>query len=127
MERMELNLKLNFNNPAENDTPNYEFCRNTKTYLNQERKSCQLDDKTVAEKTGYRNFSKFLRKRELWHIMKMSFPRKYLEVIGVDWNTLEYAVEIDNEAFLKELEKKQIPDRFIVRYFAAMYGNRDIP
>jgi hypothetical protein len=119
-------IKLCFNKPPDNDTRGYEFCFNTKAYLNQRRRACELDDATIAERTGYRNFNKFLRKRELWHAMKMPFPRSYLNVIGVDWKVLEYIVELDQDAFYSEFEKPQLPVRFTVRYFAALYGSREL-
>ncbi|MBD3168528.1 MAG: hypothetical protein GF307_03525 [candidate division Zixibacteria bacterium] len=126
MQKYSTEIKPNFNKPADNITRGYEFCFNTRAYLNQKREACTLDDKTIAERSGYRNFSKFLRKRELWHAMKMAFPRKYLDVIGVDWDVLEYVVELDQEAFHEEMDKPRIPERFTVRYFAAFYGSRMI-
>lgn len=115
-------------------SPGYEKFYYVKSYLNQKDKMSSLRRHIptevtydLAEKVGYKKINKFIIHKEEWHQLIRKVPLSYLDAIDVDREVLQFALELDVEAFEEELEKPFDPKIATVRYMATIYGSLELP
>ncbi len=89
----------------------YEKFYYVKAYLNQKDKTSPLRKHIpteityqLAEKVGYAKITKFIMHKDEWHQLLRKVPLSYLDAIHVDREVLQFALELDVEAFEKVLE-----------------------
>ncbi len=107
----------------------YEKFYYVKAYLNQKDRTSPLRRHIptelmyeLAEKVGYAKINKFIIHKEEWHHLARKVPLTYLDAIEVDREVLQFALELDVEAFEKALEGPFYPKQATIRYMAAIYG-----
>ncbi len=116
-----------------NSVKDYERFRNLKAYLEQKAETLTFfkDQKeeiwNLAEKVGYNDFNKFLRHREEWHDLKRRIPMAYLKEIEVDWNIIDFVVDLDQNEFRQVLEIPRSPSSASVRLMPALKKTLKLP
>jgi transcriptional regulator with XRE-family HTH domain len=106
---------------------------NLGNYFHDQRVNKGLTLGQLAEKLGYRNFSKGARRitrLEREGVINELLMVKLAEALDIDLPTVEELIEKDREEYLKEWEKwvnEPVPMQMIVRYMAAVYGEKPLP
>ena len=130
MSREKMSLFL----PAKiNRLEDYERYSNTKAYLLQKSGSLTFfkDQKSeiheLAEKSGYADFNKFTEHRREWHNINRRIPLGYLSAIGVDFEVLDFVVNVDYQEFRRALKVPRYPQYFTIRLMPSIYQSVEIP
>ncbi len=53
----------------------------------------------LCEKMGRKNLSKFMRRRDLWNKLQIPIPQHYLELIGISYEDIKNAVQLDQQYY----------------------------
>jgi len=117
-----MSLLSNFAIDPSNHIEGYEYCAHIKKYLLQQADTCGKSSKELALATGYANIYKFEAHRKLWHRLGKPVPRKYLDAISVDINTLVTALKDDLVDFSIACMFPRFAERCIIRYMPGFYG-----
>lgn len=115
-------LPFNFTNNPSNLKEGYGYCRHVKGYLFQQFQQCGKDNKELAAATGYANINKFQDHRLQWHGLSKPIPRKYLEAINVDINTLSVMLNMDRIDFDAAISLPRYYEWCTVRIMPAIYS-----
>jgi hypothetical protein len=78
-------------------------------------------------KCGYSSLRKFRFHRKDWDNLERPVPRKYLQAIGVDINTLEFTVELDEEEYEKVLQFPFSPRKALLRVMPTVFTTVQLP
>jgi len=110
-----------------NKLEDYERFRNLKSYLLQKAGSINrayVEKEEIwklAGAVGYSKYNKFLNHREQWHELVRKIPVSYLDIIGVDYDVLDFTVELDQKDYQSALQIPLYPKGFIVRHMSCFY------
>ncbi len=83
--------------------------------------------KSLMERSGHSNFTKFKKLRVQYDNLQRSIPHKYLDAIGVELKEIKRLLVIDQENYDKALKFCLKPAYGIIRIMAAVYNNIKIP
>src|SRR5947207_2568978 len=106
---------------------------NLGSYFHDERVSKGLSLGQLAEKVGYRNLSKGARRITMLEregVINELLMVKVAEALDIKLPIIEDLIEKDREEHFKEWEKwvnETVPMQMIVRYMAAVYGEKPLP
>ncbi len=122
-----MTLIPNFSALKINQISDYIRFRNVKNYIQSKSKLVKNSQELMAF-SGYKNYTKFLKRRKDFDDCRRDIPLAYLEAIGVDVHTLEFCQELDLKEFEYTKEFKYIsPSYATIRYMPAIYGNQEFP
>ena len=102
----------------------YEYCECAKEYLSERLRTAMLDDRVLAERTGYADIDKFRRHQNAWHALERPIPRRYLAAIGAELEVLREALERDQVNFQLMDALPRTPDGYTIRFMPGMYRLR---
>ena len=86
---------LNLFGNSANKVEDYVYCRHVKDYLLSQHQKSGKDLKDIAAASGYTKIDKFKRHLEGWQNLASPIPKKYLQAINVDLDTLLSLLELD--------------------------------
>jgi hypothetical protein len=98
----------------------------TRTYIKNKSDSFK-NEKELMRECGYANLNKFRIHRKAWDNLERPIPRKYLQGIGVSLETLQFAVELDQEEFEKALSLPFSPTKAVIRVMPTIYSTVQLP
>ena len=101
--------------------------RHHKAYLQYCVRRCPLTFDELMARCGYKKRQKFESRREDWNRGVGKIPLAYLQVLEVDMDLLETAVELDRREIEEAAERAGPPKTFIVRYMAAVCKTHELP
>lgn len=86
------------------------------------------NSKEFMSLAGYGNLQKFKDHRILFDSCKRDIPLLYLKAIDADLEIVKFCQELDMEEFQKTKDLRNLfPKYAIIRYMAAIYGNKELP
>ena len=104
----------------------YERFFHTKAYIKSKSESV-TDDRRLMRRSGYACLRKFRFHRKAWDNLERPVPRKYLEAIGVDIETLKFTVELDTEEYQKALQLPLSPEIAQLRVMPTLFNTFRLP
>ena len=116
----QLNLTL-FSNP-QNKVEDYVYCSHIKNYLLLQHQNSGKDIKKIAAASGYANIDKFKKHLEEWQALKRPIPKKYLEAINADTETLLSLLELDKSDYEAALKIPRKASVCTVRLLPGVYS-----
>jgi hypothetical protein len=117
---LQLNLTL-FSNP-QNEVENYVYCKHVKDYLLSQHQKSGKDIKDIAYASGYAKLEKFKKHLEEWQKLEKPIPRKYLQVINVDIDTLLSLLELDKLDYEAAIKIPRKASACTVRLIPGIYS-----
>jgi hypothetical protein len=115
-------LKLNlFGNP-QNDVENYVYCRRVKDYLLLQRQQSGKDIKDIAAASGYTKLDKFKTHLNEWQELERPIPKKYLQAINADIDTLLSLSELDKSDYEEAIKIPRKASFCTVRLIPGIYA-----
>jgi hypothetical protein len=112
-----------------NRVEDYERFRHCKAYL-KSKSNERADENVLRVECGYslkNSINKFRIHRKEWGDLERRIPLKYLSAIGVDLETLNFALELDCEEFDKAIEIPVFPRVAGFRVMAAVFSEFGLP
>jgi hypothetical protein len=111
-----------------NKVEDYERFRHCKAYLRSKSDECK-DERQLLLACGYsiRSLNKFRIHRKEWNDLERRIPLEYLSAIGVDLETLNFALELDCEEFDKAAAIPFYPRVAGFRIMSAIYSQLELP
>ena len=112
-----------------NKVEDYVRFRHCKAYLKSKSDEC-TNEKGLIVECGYsvkNSLNKFRIHRKQWNDLDRRIPLKYLSAIGVDLDTLNFALELDCEEFDKAAAMPFYPRVAGFRVMAAVYSELELP
>jgi len=127
MTEPEENRRLPFNLARRRTVDDFEWGWHARAYLKHCFKGYTGTVHELAALCGYKNISKFQRRRAAWVDGEWEIPRVFLNTIGVQLDVLEQAVALDRKGYEEALEHLPIPTSFFVKALPGIYLRETIP
>lgn len=126
---------MNWNRAPINSVQDFEFCRNTKLYLQQRaaRKglvwSSKQNPPTIAamRASGYAKWQKFVTRAQEWHDLCRPMPRRYADFVEVDMAVLNAVLDFDREDSEKAMTFPLRPEHWTARLMPGVYISQKFP
>lgn len=110
-----------------NSIKDYKRLRNTKAYI-RHRSSGIESTEELMKKSGYANLNKFKKHRKEFENLERNIPLAYLDAIGVNYATLKFCGELDQEEFDIARGIEDLHPQFaMVRLMTTIYSNIEFP
>lgn len=99
----------------------------TRNYLLKKRNESGLSPHELMEQLGYRDLDKFYNQLHRWHECRGRIPHNYLETLGVDFRTLEFTIELDQELYDVAASLPVSVNGYIKGKMPGFYRHYDFP
>ena len=122
-----------FTPPTINKITDYERLRNTKTFIQKRSQNIPNTRRHSAlsielmEKCRYKNYQQFFNHRNEWDALTRKIPLVYLASIKADFETIKYALRLDQQEYDHALSIPLFPEYAVVRLIGAVYSHHQIP
>ncbi len=113
---------LNLTGNSPNKVEDYIYCRHVKDYLLSQHQKSGKDIKDIAAASGYTKLDKFKMHLKNWQDLTSPIPKKYLQAIDVDLDTLLSLFELDKAEYESALKIPRNVSTCTVRLMPAAYA-----
>lgn len=119
-------LPFYFGHLRDNTVDDFQWGRHHRAYLAYCHHNCTLKPHEMKAVCGYKNISKFQRRRAEWVSGYFPIPQVFLDMIGVELETLEECVRLDAQEYDHVLTQLPLPSFFVVRVIPAVCIRHEI-